>query len=225
MRQVLSNMLYFLKQNPHHLAHVREELDSINIRDYKALQHLVHLNACIYETLRLNPAVPSSGLRIAPRGGLAVNGKYIPEGTTVVVPQYSLFRGKFGSHPDLRRIGFNDSLDERNFVHPGEWIPERFSTQPDLILNDQAFTPWNTGTLSTYSRPPGPCLLIETLGRYACLGKNLSLMEIRVAAALIFTSLDFDLAPGEDGQRMFTEACDYFTTSPGPLYLVMKNRE
>ncbi|KAI2474924.1 Cytochrome P450 monooxygenase protein [Pyrenophora tritici-repentis] len=58
----------------------------------------------------------------------------------------------------------------------------------------------------------------------ACLGKNLSLMEIRVAAALLLTSFDFDFAPGEDGTRMFTKATDYFTTTPGPLNLVLKNR-
>ncbi|PYH92141.1 cytochrome P450 [Aspergillus ellipticus CBS 707.79] len=187
MRQVLANMMYYLLHEPHHLQQIREELSSINIRDYRSLQQLPHLTACIYETLRLNPAVPSSGLRLAPPGGLEIAGKFIPEGTTIAVPQYSIFR------------------DERNFVRPLEWIPERFTSQPDLILDKQAFVPWSTG-------------------KYACIGKALSLVEIRVAAALIFTAFDFEFAPGEDGSRMFSEACDYFTTTPGPLHLVMKNR-
>ncbi|KAL4938412.1 hypothetical protein BDV06DRAFT_226042 [Aspergillus oleicola] len=188
MRQVLVNMLYYLLRAPKHLETIRQELGLINIRDYKALQHLPHLNACIYETLRLNPAVPSSGLRLTPAGGLYLAGKFIPEGTTIAVPQYSLFR------------------DERNFVRPSEWIPERFSTQPELILDRQAFAPWS-------------------IGKYSCIGKHLSLMEMRVAAALILTTFDYEFAPGEDGQRMFSEAVDYFTTTPGPLYLVMKSRE
>ncbi len=50
-------------------------------------------------------------------------------------------------------------------------------------------------------------------------------MEIRVAAALILSTFDIDFAPGEDGERMFTEACDYFTTTPGPLNLTLKSRE
>ncbi|KAE8138750.1 cytochrome P450 [Aspergillus pseudotamarii] len=187
MRQVLSNMLYYLLCNPRHLQQIREELSSIHIRDYKALQQLPHLTACIYETLRLNPAVPSSGLRQSPPEGLVVADKFIPGGTTIAVPQYSLSR------------------DERNFVRPNEWIPERFSTQSHLIFDKQAFVPWSTG-------------------KYACLGKNLSLIEIRVAAALILTEFDFEFAPGEDGQRMFSEAIDYFTTSPGPLHLVFKDR-
>ena len=48
-------------------------------------------------------------------------------------------------------------------------------------------------------------------------------MEIRVAAALMIKTFEFDLAPGEDSERMFTEACDYFTTTPGPLYLGLKS--
>ena len=94
VRQVLANMMYYLIRNPRHLERIREELASIDKRDYKAVQQLQHLNACIYETLRLNPAVPSAGLRIAPCGGLLIGDTHIPEGTTVVVPQYSLLRGK-----------------------------------------------------------------------------------------------------------------------------------
>ncbi|KAL4766870.1 cytochrome P450 [Aspergillus nidulans var. acristatus] len=187
MRQVLVNMLYYLLCSPCHLSKLRDELASVDIRNYKALQHLPHLNACIYETLRLYPAVPSAGLRLAPPGGIYLAGKFIPEGTTVVVPQYSLFR------------------DERNFIRPLEWIPERFSTMPGLIVDKQAFVPWS-------------------IGKYACIGKNLSLMEMRVAAALILTAFEVEFAPGEDGTRMFSEAVDYFTTTPGPLLLVLKPR-
>lgn len=93
MRQVLANILYYLLRSPCHLERIREEISSINIRDYKTLQHLEALNACIFETLRLNPAVPSAGLRITPRDGLLTDNTYIPEGITVVVPQYSLLRG------------------------------------------------------------------------------------------------------------------------------------
>lgn len=49
------------------------------------------------------------------------------------------------------------------------------------------------------------------------------MMEIRVAAALIITTFETDFAPSEDGERIFTEACDYFTTTPGPLYLTLKS--
>ncbi|KAL4815064.1 cytochrome P450 [Aspergillus spinulosporus] len=185
IHQVLVNMLYYLLREPAHLYRVREELKSIDIRDYKALQQSPHLNACIYETLRLNPGIPSAGLRVTPPEGLHIGEEFIPGGTTIVVPQYSLFR------------------DSRNFVQPLEWIPERFSSRPDLILNRKAFVPWG-------------------IGQYACIGRQLSLMEIRIAAAMLLTRFDCRFAPGEDGQHMFSEALDHFTTTPGPLRVVLQ---
>ncbi|KAI0438670.1 cytochrome P450 [Xylaria telfairii] len=188
VRQVLANLVYYLIKDPGQLEVIRQELESIDINDYRALQSLPHLNACIYETLRLNPAVPSAGLRIPPKGGMTFNGVFIPEYTTIVTPQYSLHR------------------DETCFVKPDEWIPERFTTKPELTLNKNAFVAWSIGKMS-------------------CLGKNLSLLEIRVGAAQFLTDFDFEFAPGEDGTKMFTEATDFFTTTPGPLHVVLKNRK
>ena len=94
MRQVLANLLYYLIKYPSHLSQIREEIRGIDQRDYKAIQRLRHLNACINETLRLNPAVPSAGLRLPPKEGMAICNVFIPEGTTIVTPQYSMLRGK-----------------------------------------------------------------------------------------------------------------------------------
>lgn len=90
VRQILANKMYYLIRNPQNLERIREELASTDKRDYTAVQQLQHLNACIYETLRLNPAVPSAGLRVAPRDGLMINDTFLPAGTTIVVPRYSL---------------------------------------------------------------------------------------------------------------------------------------
>ncbi|KAI1819538.1 cytochrome P450 [Xylaria intraflava] len=188
VRQVLTNLVYYLIRDPAQLSLVRQELESIDIKDYRALQSLAHLNACIYETLRLNPAVPSAGLRIPPKGGMMFDGVFIPEYTTIVTPQYSLHR------------------DETCFLRPDEWIPERFTTKPELMPNKNAFVAWSIGKMS-------------------CLGKNLSLLEIRVGAALFLTEFDIEFAPGEDGTRMFTEATDFFTTTPGPLHVVLRKRK
>lgn len=65
-------------------------------------------------------------------------------------------------------------------------------------------------------------LTYRITGKKSCLGKNLSLMEIRIAAALLLTGFDYHFSPGEDGKSMFTEATDFFTTTPGPLRLVVK---
>ncbi|PCG93873.1 Cytochrome P450 [Penicillium occitanis (nom. inval.)] len=186
VRQVLPCLLFYLIHEPAQLAHVREELQSVDIRGYHALQHLKHFNACIYETLRLNPAVPSAGLRNPPKGGMTVRGTFIPEGTTICTPQYSLFR------------------DEACFLEPDEWIPERFTTRPELILNKSALVPW-------------------TIGRRSCLGKNLSLCEIRVAAALMISKFDLEPVHSQKEDKLFTHATDYFTTTPGPFHVVLKS--
>ncbi|KAK4226845.1 CypX cytochrome P450 [Podospora fimiseda] len=119
------------------------------------------------------------------QGGMTINGTYIPEYTTIMTPQYSLMR------------------DPRYLVRPTEWIPERFTTRPEVVLNKSAFVPW-------------------AIGKKSCLGKNLSLMEIRIGAALLLTGFDFRFVAGEDGTRMFTQATDFFTTTPGPLEVVLK---
>lgn len=95
VRQVLTNLLYYLIRHPEHLKRIHAELFSTNVRDHKNLVQLVRFNACINETIRLNPPVPSAGLRMSPAGGITINDTFIPEGTTVVVPQYSLMRGRF----------------------------------------------------------------------------------------------------------------------------------
>jgi len=187
VRQVLPCLIFYLLQQSSQLAHVREELASIDIRNYHALQGLKHFNACIFETLRLNPAVPSAGLRNSPKSGMTVNGTFIPEGTTICTPQFSLHR------------------DEASFLKPNYWIPERFTTQPELMPNKNAFIPW-------------------TIGKRNCLGKNLSLMEIRVAAALTLSNFDMEMVPGEE-TKLFTLATDYFTTTPGPFNVVLKRRD
>lgn len=93
MRQVLVNLFYYLVRYPEHLSKIRKELGAVDLQDSKAVNRSQHLTACIYETLRLNPPVPSAGLRVSPSGGLWISNTFIPEGTTLVTPQYSLMRG------------------------------------------------------------------------------------------------------------------------------------
>ena len=50
------------------------------------------LNACIEETLRLYPVLPSAGARQTKERGITVAGHYIPPYTTVIAPRYSIGR-------------------------------------------------------------------------------------------------------------------------------------
>lgn len=96
-------------------------------------------------------------------------------------------------------------VDESHFVSADEFIPERFSTRPELIKNKDAFIPFSTGPFN-------------------CIGKNLALMEMRLLTARLITKFDVAFAPGEDGSDLL-QSRDYFTATPNPLHLVFKMRK
>ena len=59
-----------------------------------------------------------------------------------------------------------------------------------------------------------------SIGRFACVGKNLALAEIRFVTALLISKYDIKFAPGEDGVRVWKDMKDQFTAAPGKLELV-----
>ena len=89
---------------------------------------------------------------------------------------------------------------------PLEFIPERFSTRPELIRHKDAFAPFSTGP-------------------YGCIGKNLAYLEIRTLASQLLRKFDVALAPGEDGHRLLEESKDHFTLGMGRLDLVFTKRQ
>ena len=70
-----------------------------------------------------------------------------------------------------------------------------------MVADKKSFTPFN-------------------IGRYACVGKNLALAEIRFVAALLLSKYQITLAPGEDGITVWKSMKDQFTAVPGKLDLV-----
>jgi len=94
--------------------------------------------------------------------------------------------------------------DEKNFVHAEQFIPERFFSKPDLIKNKDAWAPFS-------------------IGPYGCIGKNLAYMEIRTLTALLISSFDVALAPGEDGHSLL-HSVDHFTIGLKPIKMVLTKR-
>ncbi|PWY88380.1 cytochrome P450 [Aspergillus heteromorphus CBS 117.55] len=187
-RQTLTNVLYYLVRYPEHRQQICAELKALEtIHSHRALQQLPHLNAVIKETMRLHPPVPCAGLRITPPEGIHIHDTFIPGGTTVLVPHYTLFR-----RPD-------------SFTHPDDFIPERFSTKPELVLDSRTWQPFSAGD-------------------YQCIGKNLGMMEIRVGLAMLLMNFEFDWADADRGERVLVDAKDYFTTVPGRLELIVRER-
>ena len=66
--------------------------------------------------------------------------------------------------------------------------------------------------------------LLTIIGIHTCVGKNLGLMEMRFAAAVMFSKYDIAFAPGEDNSDVEGKQTDTFTVEPGNLRIVLTER-
>ncbi|KAL2166799.1 hypothetical protein VTG60DRAFT_2152 [Thermothelomyces hinnuleus] len=137
--------------------------------------------------MRLHPPVPSGTQRMTPPEGLWIGDRFIPGDTIVQVPSYTVFR------------------DERAFLYPNEFIPERWTTRPELILDRTVYIPFNTGA-------------------YACVGKRLAMLELRRVVAEILWRYDLTIAPGQTKQAFLDGKQDTFTTVSAPLPIIFTER-
>ncbi|KAJ4321440.1 hypothetical protein N0V84_005362 [Fusarium piperis] len=185
------SLFYELSQRLDICSQLQEEIDEYKKEhkqsDYASLSHLKLLQACVDETLRLHPVVPSGLQRMAPPEGLQIGDTFVPGNAIVQVPSYTLQR------------------DERAFLRPNEFLPERWTSQPDLVKDASAFAPFS-------------------MGRHACVGKQLGLMEIRYVTTEILFRYNIQLAPGNDPKAYLENQMDLFTAAVPDLNLVFTRR-
>ncbi|KAK2778748.1 hypothetical protein FQN52_005483 [Onygenales sp. PD_12] len=184
----LTYVFYHLARDPTHVDIIRKELQQVSGLSNNDLKDLPHLSGVINEALRLHPAVPSGLQRQTPAEGLQVGDHFIPGSVNVLIPAAVI-----GRSPEC-------------FVHPDEFLPERWYSKPELIKRKEAFFPFS-------------------LGSYACIGKQLALMEVRSVVAKLVTEFDVGMAPGEDGSKLINETKDIFTLELADLFLSFKPRQ
>ncbi|KAJ7446658.1 high nitrogen upregulated cytochrome P450 monooxygenase 2 [Mycena galericulata] len=133
----LSSLIWFLLSNPEYYQRVQLELDGVFVDgddplDVSKHQQLVLLSACINETLRLHPALPSIGTRhvyLSSGVGRTIAGRFIPEGTNIYTPPYSLHR-----NPDYF------------FPYPNQFVPDRWLPGANFEKHEtSAFIPFSSG--------------------------------------------------------------------------------
>lgn len=111
----MSFIVFFLLSHPDKLTKLRQELSNASpdksTLSPRILGNLPYLNAVVDESLRLGTPFP--GLpRIVPQGGLQIANWFIPPGTIVGVPAYSVQVAPENFQPDPLRF------------EPERWLPD-----------------------------------------------------------------------------------------------------
>ncbi|KAK2488071.1 Cytochrome P450 monooxygenase fck2, partial [Fusarium oxysporum f. sp. albedinis] len=137
----LTCLFFELAINPQALHNVQEEIDRYHLEystlDHQNLSKLSYLQACINESIRLYPLLPSGLQRITPPEGLQVGSIRLPGDTIVSIPSYAFNR------------------DERLFKNADQFIPERWTTMTELTRDSSLFTPFSIGKYSCVGRQLG----------------------------------------------------------------------
>ncbi|KAL1676328.1 cytochrome P450 [Schizophyllum commune] len=96
--------------------------------DYDMLMRLPYFDGCVQEALRMVPPVAAGPPRTSGTVNYTILGHFIPEGTVVACPIYTLHRSA------------------ENFSDPDSFIPERWlGERPHFVHNPEAFIPFSSG--------------------------------------------------------------------------------
>ncbi|KAK5129082.1 hypothetical protein LTR08_003926 [Meristemomyces frigidus] len=112
---------------------IRTAFASFDDLTLEALAHQKYLMAVLQEGMRMYPPVPTTLPRVVPKGGMAVHGQWVPEGTVVGVNHMGVYRSK------------------AHFKYPNEFHPERW-------LGDPEFSDDHLDALEVFSTGPRNCL-------------------------------------------------------------------
>jgi tryprostatin B 6-hydroxylase len=101
----------------------------------------------------------------------------------------------------LRTMGRSESCYER----AEEFIPERWYSRPDMIRQKGVFAAFG-------------------IGPFSCIGRALSLVEMRNIIVKILQRFDVEFAPREDGEAFMEGAKDHFIIEVPELQMAFKER-
>ncbi|KAI5814634.1 cytochrome P450 [Pyronema omphalodes] len=181
----MTGMIFHLAQSPRvyqKLCKILDEQFPGGDEDYvySSSQLIPYVEDVINEVLRLHSPVITGIPRVTPPEGLTIGDLFIPGDTVVSVPIYCMHR------------------DTRYFQRPLEFIPERWSEQPELVIDKRAFTPFG-------------------IGDYSCAGKSLAMMEMRMFIARMCLNFEWCLAEGLTEEKYVANQRMAFTMQLGPM--------
>lgn len=114
------------------------------------LATLDYLDAVINESMRIVSPGGSNAPRNTPPEGIVVHGVFIPGNVKVFTPIYafSLSTSHLLLEIESSALAFVTDIiveGEKYFVEPEKFIPERWTTRPELVLDKRAFFPFLQG--------------------------------------------------------------------------------
>lgn len=173
--------LFYLVHNSHALERLTSELRekfpfSKTERDKcpiefasPQLQRITYLFACIDESMRLSPPVPSILPRRVGPGGMVVDGEFFVGGTDLGIPHYSMHR------------------NEEIFTDPLVYNPERWLDSTSLAAEKRG-----GGEGGNLRAGAGQALGFTPFGagRSACIGKYMAYQEVSYIIARLLWKFD-----------------------------------
>ena len=122
---------------------------------------LSYLQACIKESLRLQPPVTGMSLKEVPAGGDTIHGYFIPGGTRVGLAQWAMQRKKsvFGSDADVFR--------------PERWLDANVDPERHLMMKKCTDLIFATGRYTCLGRSVAFMELNKVLVEASTLPKNI----------------------------------------------------
>lgn len=175
----LTSIWYFLGHHPDVLNRLTESIrrsfaSAEQISSGHVLTNNAYLKACVDESLRLCPPVPTLLPREVCPGGLNVMGHHLPQGTVVGVPTYALHH--------------KDGCFDRPFEYdPSRWLAE----------GEQGVRPGEGNDPEVLARQRA-ALIPFSVGPRACIGKKVSLLELYATVARVLFDYDLRLQPGTE---------------------------
>ncbi|TBU27644.1 high nitrogen upregulated cytochrome P450 monooxygenase 2 [Dichomitus squalens] len=215
----LTSVFNCLLTHPETYAKLQEEVDRFypTGEDAFSMKHhrdMHYLQAVIYEALRLFPPVASGGSRRLPDNarGITVGLVYIPPGTVVRLPPWSIQR------------------DPRNFTFPDAFWPERWLIASGHVALADAPLPSSPSADGTELEKENGFVHNEhafiafSHGPMNCPGKALALQEMRVVTVALVQRFRARLRADWDPGFYEREIRDYFAATRPCVPVILEAR-
>ena len=106
----------------------------------------------------------------------------------------------------MRIANLLQRVEEEIYTQANDFVPERWYSRPEMIKDRSAYAPFMIGT-------------------YACIGKPLALMDLRLTTARIVMNYNMTFPEGGDRGAAFVDGLvDQFVVKPAKLEVCFQPR-